>query len=61
METKQQNPKLIRWFEIFVCYDITIKYIKKKNINTNALNRKPNYKKIDKTIKPMSVKKITCK
>ena len=57
LETKQLNPKQVRWLEKLACYDFAIKYIKNENnIGADALNKKPNYKNLNKLIKPMLVK-----
>ena len=57
LETKQLNPKKIRWLKKFACYDFAIKYIKKgNNVGADALNRKPDYKNLNKLIKSMLVK-----
>ena len=58
METKQLNPRQIRWLKKLVCYDFAIKYIKNENnVGADALSRKPNYKNPNKLIKPLLVKK----
>ena len=57
LETKQLNPKQIRWFEKLACYDFAIKYIKNENnVGTNALNKRPDYKNPDKLTKPMLIR-----
>ena len=57
LETKQLNPKQVRWLKKLACYDFAIKHIKNENnVGTNALNKKPNYKNPNKLIKPMLVK-----
>ena len=57
LETKQLNPRQIRWLKEFACYDFAIKHIKSENnIGADALSRKPTYKFFDKLIKPMLVK-----
>ena len=57
LETKQLNPKQVRWLKKLTCYDFAIKYIKKENnIGTDVLSRKPDYKNPNKLIKPMLVK-----
>ena len=57
LETKQLNPKQIRWLEKLACYDFAIKHIKyENNVGADALSRKPNYKNPNKFIKPMLVK-----
>ena len=57
METKELNPKQIRWLKKFACYDFAIKYIKNENnVGADALNRKTDYKNPNKFIKPMLVK-----
>ena len=62
LETKQLNPKQIRWLKKIACYDFAIKYKKKNNIGADALSKKPDYKNPNKLIKPMLVKKTTtCK
>ena len=56
-ETKQLNPKQVRWLKELACYDFAIKHIKNENnIGADALNRRPDYKNPDKLIKPMLVK-----
>ena len=57
LETKQLNPKQIRWLKKITCYDFAIKHIKNENnIGADVLNRKPDYKNLNKLIKPMLVK-----
>ena len=57
LKTKQLNLKQIRWLKKLACYDFAIKYIKNENnVGADALNRKPNYKNLNKFIKPMLVK-----
>ena len=57
METKQLNPKQIRWLKKPACYDFAIKYIKNENnVGADALSKKPDYKNPNKFIKPMLVK-----
>ena len=57
LETKQLNPKQIRWLKEFACYDFAIKHIKRKNnIGADVLSKKPNYKNPNKLIKPMLIK-----
>ena len=57
LETKQLNPKQIRWLKKFAFYDFVIKYIKNENnVGANVLKKKPNYKKSNKLIKPMLIK-----
>ena len=57
LETKQLNPKQIRWLKKLACYDFAIKYIKNENnVGADALSKKPDYKNPNKLIKPMLVK-----
>ena len=57
LETKQLNPKQVRWLKELACYDFAIKHIKNENnIDADALSRRPDYKNFDKFIKPMLVK-----
>ena len=57
LETKQLSPKQVWWLKEFAYYDFAIKHIKSENnIGTDALSRKPDYKKFDELIKPMLVK-----
>ena len=57
LETKQLNPKQIRWLKKLACYDFAIKHIKKENnIGADVLSRKPDYKKFDRPTKPMLVR-----
>ena len=58
LNTKQLNPRQVRWLKKLACYDFAIKHIKRKNnIGANALSRKPNYKNLDKPIKPILIRK----
>ena len=57
LETKQLNPRHVRWLKELACYDFAIKYIKSENnFGADALNRRPDYKNKKKLIKPMLVK-----
>ena len=57
LETKQLNPRQVRWLKKLECYNFAIKYIKSENnVGADALNKKPNYKNPNKLIKPMLVK-----
>ena len=57
LETKQLNPKQIRWLKNFACYDFAIKYIKNENnVGADALNKKPDYKNRNKMVKLMLIK-----
>ena len=57
LETKQLNPKQVRWLKEFACYDFAIKHIKNENnVGANALSRRPDYKNPKKFIKPMLVR-----
>ena len=57
LETKQLNPKQIRWLKKLACYDFAIKYIKNENnVVADVLSKKPDYKNPNKFIKPMLVK-----
>ena len=57
LETKQLSPRQVRWLKEFVCYDFAIKYIKNENnVGANVLNRKPNYKNLNKFIKSMLIR-----
>ena len=57
LETKQLNPKQVRWLKKLACYDLAIKHIKNENnVGVNVLSRKPDYKNPNKLIKPMLIK-----
>ena len=57
LETKQLNPRQVRWLKKLACYDFAIKHIKNENnIGADALSRRPDYKNFNKLIKPMLVK-----
>ena len=57
LETKQLNQRQIRWLKKLACYDFAIKYIKSEdNVGADALSKKPDYKNLNKFIKPMLVK-----
>ena len=43
--------------EKFACYDFAIKHVKNENnVGVNVLSRRPDYKNLNKLIKPMLVK-----
>ena len=57
LETKQLNPRQVRWLKKFTCYDFAIKYIKNENnVGADVLSKKPDYKNPNKLIKPLLVK-----
>ena len=57
LETKELNPKQIRWLKNLACYDFAIKHIKRENnVGADALSRRPNYKNPNKLTKPMLIK-----
>ena len=57
LETKQLNPRQVRWLKELACYDFAIKHIKNENnIGADVLSRRPDYKNPNKLIKPKLVK-----
>ena len=57
MDTKKLSPRQVRWLKKFACYDFAIKHLKNENnVWADVLSRRPDYKNLNKLIKPMLIR-----